>query len=32
MTSYVGKHLKEKDKNLIRGVFTQKLKDWDEDQ
>jgi hypothetical protein len=32
LTSYIGLDLKNEDKNLIRGVFTKKLKDFDEDR
>jgi hypothetical protein len=30
MNSYIGETLKQEDKNLIRGVFTRKLKDFDD--
>ena len=29
--SYVGKKVKSVDKNLLRGIFKRKLKDFDED-
>lgn len=30
MNSYIGQELKPEDKNLIRGVFAKKIKDFDE--
>lgn len=32
ITSYVGTKVKEVDKNLVRGMFLRKIKDFDEDR
>ena len=31
MNSYIGARMKEKDKNLVRGVFVNKINDFDDD-
>jgi len=31
MTKYEGQRLKTQDKNLMRGIFKKKIKDFDED-
>jgi hypothetical protein len=31
MKTYLGAELKNEDRNLLRGVFTKRIKDFDED-